>query len=99
MPVQTPIHAVIDTNVVFEGLTKKDGASGLIIDAWLADVFRPFASNALAYEYVDVLSSLLSKERWRKIKPVLGKLLNQVEFVTIYLTSIHMAAKLTRPSR
>ena len=26
---------VVDTNVVFEGLTKQSGASGLIIDAWL----------------------------------------------------------------
>lgn len=86
MPVQLPIRTVIDTNVVFEGLTKKGGASGLIIDTWLADVFRPFVSNALAYEYVDVLSNRLSKGRWRKIKPVLGKLLNQVEFVTIYFT-------------
>ena len=30
------LRIVIDTNVVFEGLTKQGGASGLIIDAWLA---------------------------------------------------------------
>ena len=37
MPTRILIRTVIDTNVVFEGLTKKGGASGLIIDAWLAD--------------------------------------------------------------
>jgi hypothetical protein len=29
-------RVIIDTNVVFEGLTKKGGAAGLIIDAWHA---------------------------------------------------------------
>lgn len=86
MPIQLSSRAIIDTNVVFEGLTKKGGASGLIIDAWLANVFRPYVSNALAYEYVEVLSKMLSKDRWEKIKPVLGTLLNQVHFVPIYFT-------------
>jgi len=86
MPVELPMRTVIDTNVVFEGLTKQGGASGLIIDAWLADVFHPFISNALAYEYVDVLSKKLSRKRWQTIKPVLGKLLNHVEFVTVYFS-------------
>jgi len=30
------MRAVIDTNVVFEGLTKQGGVCGLIIDAWRA---------------------------------------------------------------
>jgi predicted nucleic acid-binding protein len=30
------LKIVVDTNVLFEGLTKQGGASGLIIDAWLA---------------------------------------------------------------
>ena len=77
-------RAVIDTNVVFEGLTKQGGASALIIDAWLAQLFRPCVSNSLAYEYVDVLSRKLSKTRWQKIKPVLGTLFDQAEFITIY---------------
>jgi predicted nucleic acid-binding protein len=86
MPAQSPIRAVIDTNVAFEGLTKQGGACGLIVDAWRVGLFNPFVSNALAYEYADVLSRMLSPERWQRIQPVLGKLLDQAEFVTVYFT-------------
>ena len=41
-------------------------------------------SNALAYEYVDVLSRKLSAERWESLQTVLGRLLKDAEFVTIY---------------
>jgi predicted nucleic acid-binding protein len=75
---------VIDTNVIFEGLTKQGGAAGLIIDAWRAGLLRAYVSNALAYEYADVLSRKLSAARWQRIKPVLGALLVQAEFVPIY---------------
>lgn len=54
---------VIDTNVVFEGLTKQGGAAGLIIDAWLAGFINVCVSNALGYEYEDVLSRKLSDAR------------------------------------
>jgi predicted nucleic acid-binding protein len=50
------LRVVVDTNVVLEGLTKQGGASGLIVDAWLAGVMAVSVSNALAYEYEDVLS-------------------------------------------
>ena len=66
------MRVVIDTNVVFEGLTKKGGAAGLIVDAWLAGLLRVYVSNALAYEYTDVLSRKLSEARWQCLKPVLG---------------------------
>ncbi|HAO21332.1 MAG TPA: toxin-antitoxin system toxin component, PIN family protein [Desulfobacteraceae bacterium] len=79
-------HAIIDTNVVFEGLTKKAGASGLIIDAWIAGLFKAYISNALSYEYEDVLFRKLSEVRWQRIKPVLGILLDKSEFVTIHYT-------------
>ena len=65
-------RVVVDTNVVFEGLTKQGGASGLIVDAWLAGLIAVCVSNALAYEYDDVLSRKLSKERWSRLQPVLG---------------------------
>ena len=78
------LRVVIDTNVVFEGLTKKGGAAGLIVDAWLAGLFRVYVSNALAYEYTDVLSRKLSEVRWQRLKPVLGTLLSRAQFVTIY---------------
>ncbi|MCP4685276.1 MAG: PIN domain-containing protein [bacterium] len=76
--------AIIDTNVVFEGLTRRGGVPGLIIDAWIAGLFKAYISNALSYEYEDVLSRKLSDNRWRRIKPVLGALIKKSEFVTIY---------------
>jgi len=80
------LRAIIDTNVVFEGLTSKGGASGLVIDAWLAGLFHPCVSNALAYEYADVLSRMLSADRWLQIRPVLGILLTKADFIPIYYT-------------
>jgi predicted nucleic acid-binding protein len=82
----SPLRVVIDTNIVFEGLTRKGGAAGLIIDLWLADILSVFVSNALAYEYVDVLSRKLSSHRWRKTQPVLGELLSKANFVITYFS-------------
>ena len=76
------LRVVIDTNVVFEGLTKKGGASGLIIDAWLARLIVVCVSNTLAYEYDDVLSRKLAPERWILLKPLLEKLLSIAEYTT-----------------
>jgi predicted nucleic acid-binding protein len=80
------MRAIIDTNVVFEGITKKGNASGYCIEAWLAGLFKPCVSSALAFEYTDVLSRKLSGMRWRVIKPVLSVLLSKAEFVPIYFT-------------
>jgi predicted nucleic acid-binding protein len=80
------LRLVIDTNVVFEGLTKKGGAAGFIIDAWLAELFDVYVSNALAIEYVDVLSRKLSHDRWLELQPILGTLLNQAQFTPIYFS-------------
>jgi predicted nucleic acid-binding protein len=80
------LRVVIDTNVVFEGLTKKGGAAGLVIDAWLAELFYVYVSNALAVEYVDVLSRKLSNDRWLELQPILGTLLNQAQFTPIYFS-------------
>ena len=43
-------------------------------------------SNALAYEYSDVMSRKLSAERWSRLKPVLGKLLSIAQFTNIYFS-------------
>jgi putative PIN family toxin of toxin-antitoxin system len=86
MPVPPRHRVVIDTNVVFEGLTKQGGASGLIIDAWLAGVIDVCVSSVLAYEYTDVLSRKLSENRWQRVRPVLGVLLTRARFVTIFYT-------------
>ncbi len=78
------MRVVIDTNVVFEGLTKQGGAAGLIIDSWLAGLLDVHISDAVAYEYVDVLSRKLSRFRWLKLQPVLGTLLNKASYTVIY---------------
>lgn len=78
------LRFVIDTNVVFEGLTKQGSASGLLIDSWLANLSQPFATNALAYEYADVLTRKLSPHRLQKIFPVLQNLLAATDFVPVY---------------
>jgi predicted nucleic acid-binding protein len=80
------LRGVVDTNVVFEGLTKQGGASGLIIDAWLAGLIVVCVSNTLAYEYDDVLSRQLAPERWILLKPLLGKLLSIAECTSIYFS-------------
>ena len=84
MTVLSSFPIVIDTNVLFEGLTKQGRASGLIIDAWLAGLLEVYVSNALAYEYEDILSRKISKPRWQKLQPVLSTLLNQCRFTIIY---------------
>jgi predicted nucleic acid-binding protein len=80
------LRIVVDTNVLFEGLTKQGGASGLIIDAWLAGLMVVCVSNALAYEYDDVLSRKLSEARWSKLQPVLGQLLILAQYTNIYFS-------------
>lgn len=77
---------VIDTNVLFEGLSKRGGASGMLVEGWLARLFRAYVSNALAYEYTDVLSRKLSAPRWKRVRPVLGTLLSRAQFVVVYYT-------------
>lgn len=79
-------RVVIDTNVLFEGLTKKGGAAGLIVESWLAGLLQPCVSNALAYEYLDVFSRKLSPYRWQTLQPVLGTLLEMATFVPIHFT-------------
>ena len=86
MPESSSPRVVIDTNVIFEGLTQRGRAAGLVIDAWLAGLLSVYVSSALAYQYVAVLSRKLSEVRWQHIRPVLGHLLAQAEFVTVYYT-------------
>lgn len=78
--------AVIDTNVLFEGLTKSGGGCGLIVNAWLARLYTPCVSTALAYQYADVLERKLSSARWVAIRPVLDRMLTQAEPVLIHFS-------------
>jgi predicted nucleic acid-binding protein len=50
----------------------------------LADLLEVCVSDAIAYEYENVLARKLNKQRWQKIQPVLGALLNQAQFTAIY---------------
>jgi len=83
MNIQLP-RVVIDTNVVFTGLTQRGGAAGLIVTAWQRGLFAPDASDSLLYEYTDVLSRNLSPGRWLTIEPLLIDLIEKVEMVTIF---------------
>ena len=75
---------VVDTNVLFVGLTKQGGAEGFVIDAWRLGLIQVYVSDALAYEYVDVLSRKLSSLKWSRIQPVLQLLLEEAKFTTIH---------------
>jgi hypothetical protein len=67
-------------------LTTQGSAPGLIMEAWLGGLFVACVSNALAYEYVEVLSQKLSARRWNRLQPVVGTLLVQARFVPIYFS-------------
>ena len=78
------IRAVIDTNVLFEGLTNSKGACQLILEAWQAELFAPCISLALYYEYHDVLSRKLSKRGWKHIQPAFETLIASSTLVEPY---------------
>jgi putative PIN family toxin of toxin-antitoxin system len=82
--IANPYRVVLDTNVIFEGLTKKNTACGLIIDAWFAGLFQVCVSSALVYEYRDVLSRKLSPARWEQARTVLKTLLEKAIFIPIH---------------
>lgn len=77
---------VLDTNVVFEGLTKKNGACGLIIDVWFAQLINVCVSDALVYEYIDVLERKFSPQKWQQAQIILATLLHQSTFTSIFYT-------------
>lgn len=78
------LRAVIDTNVVFEGVTRADGAPARIVEAWLDGRFDACVSDTVAYEYVEVLGNRLSPERCNPVKPILRGLLDRAELVAVY---------------
>jgi predicted nucleic acid-binding protein len=75
---------VLDTNVVFEGLTKRGGVSGTIINAWYGGLVHVCITDAMAYEYIDVLTRKLSAERAAIATSALATLLTSAELVTVY---------------
>lgn len=86
MVTQPTLQAVIDTNVLFEGITTQGSAPGLIIDAWHADLFTACVATTLAYEYLEVCAAKLSARRWQQLQPIVGALLAQARVVPIYFS-------------
>jgi putative PIN family toxin of toxin-antitoxin system len=77
------IRAVVDTNVLFEGLTRL-GTDAEVIDAWVGRRFQPCVSTTLALEYQDVLSRKLRPARGETALMALQALLGRCEYVPIY---------------
>lgn len=77
-------RVVLDTNVVFEGLTKRAGVAGTIINAWYGGLLTVCVTDAMAYEYIDVLARKLSIERVTVTSSALARLLTTAELVTVY---------------
>lgn len=76
------IRGVVDTNVLFEGLTRR-GTAGEIMDAWAGREFLPCVSTALALEYQDVLARKLSPLRGDAVLKALQALLVRAQYVPI----------------
>jgi predicted nucleic acid-binding protein len=77
------MRAVVDTNVLFEGLTTLGDCSA-VVDAWVARKFSPCVSVALALEYEEVLTNKLGAARNRQALGALQALLDRAEFVPIH---------------
>ena len=76
------LRAVVDTNILFEGLTKAS-AAGDVVDHWVARRFLPCVSTALALEYEEVLTNRLSAAKRERALTALPALLNRVEFIPV----------------
>jgi len=77
------IKAVIDTNIILQGITKK-GLSGQIIDAWVERRFLPCVSTSLALEYEEILKRCFPHDKHIQIDMALQALLERASFVPIY---------------
>ena len=75
-------RAVIDTNVLLEGITRK-GTPGRVIDAWAARRFVPCVSTALALEYEEVLLRKFTEAKHELVLAALQALLSRAEYVPI----------------
>jgi len=77
------LRAVVDTNILFEGLTKVGACSG-VVDAWVAQEFVPCVSTALALEYEEVLTNKLGPAKRQHAVGALQALFKRAEWVAIY---------------
>jgi predicted nucleic acid-binding protein len=79
------MRAVIDTNVLFEGLSLK-GPCGRVVDRWAARSFTPCVSTALALEYEEVLTRGKPAQQQERARKALQALLNRADFVPVLFT-------------
>lgn len=77
------LRAVIDTNVLLQGLTRH-GTAGRIIDAWHAGAFKPAVSTTLALEYEEVLLRRFPAAKHDIILGALQALLDRADYVPIF---------------
>ncbi len=76
---------MIDTNVLFEGLTRL-GPAGDVVEAWVDRAFTPCVSTALALEYESVLQRQLGQAKQIAALKALQALLDRCEFIPIYFS-------------
>lgn len=88
------MRVVIDTNVLFEGLTKQGGTCAWIVEAWDKALLQACVSNILTYEYADMLERKSSKPRWNQAEPVLVRLLARA-FITLGGQALPIPATIT----
>ena len=81
------LRVVLDTNVIFEGLTKQAGVCGMLMDAWEVGLVTVCVSNTLLHEYNDVLARKLSARRYVDVVTLLDQLLDRsIEWIHVYYT-------------
>ena len=78
-------NAVIDTNVLFTGLTRL-GPDAEVVDAWIQAKFLPCVSTALALEYHAILLSKLNPRKRPHLPGALQALLSRARFTPINFT-------------
>lgn len=78
------MRVVIDTNVLFEGLTKQKGVCYYIIQAWDQQRFDVMVSYPLLLEYQDVLGRKLSETKFDRITPILDRLIAKTHKTHVY---------------
>jgi predicted nucleic acid-binding protein len=76
------VRAVIDTNVLVEGLSRR-GESGRVIEHWAASRFTPCVSTALALEYEEILCRKWPASRHGDVRAALQALLDRAEYIPI----------------
>lgn len=76
------LRAVVDTNVLFTGLTKQ-GADASVVDAWVGRRFLPCVSTALALEYESVMLRKLGPSKQQTAMEALQALLARCHYTPI----------------